>query len=93
MCTHASHTFTFHVCNYMCICYMCYGPVAKITIKFIDIDIGSKGLKNQQFALCSIVENFASTPFLYLLVVPEASLKDDVFKFIVSCALDNVLVI
>ena len=48
---------------------------------------GPNGLnKSQQFALCSVVENFASTPFLYLLVVPEASLKDGVFKFILSCA-------
>ena len=42
--------------------------------------------ESQLFALCSVVENFASTPFLYLLIVPEASLKDDVFKFVVSCA-------
>ena len=55
---------------------------------------GPDGLnKSQLFALCSMVENFVSTPFLYLLVVQEASLKDGVFKFIVSCALDTVLVI
>ena len=42
--------------------------------------------KSQLFALCSMVENFAFTPFLYFLVVPEASLNDGVFKFIVSCA-------
>ena len=48
---------------------------------------GPDGLnKSQLFALCSMVENFASTPCLYVLVVPEASLKDGVFKFIVSCA-------
>ena len=42
--------------------------------------------KSQLFALYSVVENFAFTPFLYFLVVPEASLKDGVLKFIVSCA-------
>ena len=48
---------------------------------------GSNGLnKSQLFALCSMVENFAFTPFLYFLVVPEASLKVGVFKLIVSCA-------
>ena len=42
--------------------------------------------KSQLLALCSMVENFASIPFLYLLVVPEASLRDGVFKFVASCA-------
>ena len=55
---------------------------------------GPNGLnKSLLFALCSVVENFAFTPFLYLLVVPEASLKDGVFKLIVICSLDTVLVI
>ena len=42
--------------------------------------------KSQLFALCLMAENFESTSFLYLLVVPEASLKDGVFKFIAACA-------
>ena len=42
---------------------------------------GSNGLnKSQLFALCSMVENFAFTPFLYFLVVTEASLKDGIFS-------------
>ena len=48
---------------------------------------GPNGLNESHlFALCSMVENFAFTTFLYFLVVPEASLKDGVLKFIVSCA-------
>ena len=34
--------------------------------------------ESRLLALCSMVENFAFTPFLYFLVVPEASLKDGV---------------
>ena len=40
--------------------------------------------KSQLFSLFSMAENFAFTPFLYFLVGPEASLKDGVFKIIVS---------
>ena len=48
---------------------------------------GPNGFNNcQLFALCSMVENFSFTPLLYFSVVPEASLKDGVFKFIVLCA-------
>ena len=54
---------------------------------------GPNGLNESQFALCSMVENFAFTPFLYFLVVPEVSLKEGVLKFIVSCAQDTVLLI
>ena len=38
--------------------------------------------ESHQFALYSMVENFAFTTFLYFLVVPEASLKDGVLKFV-----------
>ena len=48
---------------------------------------GPNGLnKSQLFALCSVIENYAFTPFLYFLIFPEASLEDGVFKCIVYCA-------
>ena len=42
-------------------------------------DVSNGCNKSQLFALCSMVENFAFTPFLYFLVVPKASFSNSLY--------------